>query len=203
MRGNVASRARFRDAPGTLVTAKLLLAGAVLLAAVVAAGCSKSPSETELTAARQFAAFPLYWVGPRFEKWRLAAIEGLGSRAELVTFIYGTCRPHDGGQPSCAPPLQIQVFPLCWHLDVVAADPIWRRRRIRGAPVGMIDGAPVLFSQGAQVKVYRGKGSDAGLPRRALRALRSINRVPPVVDATDSIPPPDAGLLEGTHPCTS
>jgi hypothetical protein len=52
----------------------------------------------------------------------------------------------------------------------------WKRREVRGAPVGTIDDAPVLFTDRVQVEVYRGQGSDPGLPLRALRALRSVNR---------------------------
>jgi hypothetical protein len=60
-------------------------------------------------------------------------------------------------------------------LPVVDA-PVWKRRRVRGAPVGTNpDGTPVLFTLRIQVKVYRGEGSDAGLPLRVLRgSARSI-----------------------------
>ena len=122
--------------------------------------------------------------------------------------IYGDCEVDDpdgffgpeGG--SCTPPLSIQIAPLCFHLDVVARAPIWNRRSIRGAPVGSSDSAPVLFTRGAQVKVYRGQGSDPGLALRALRALRSLNRVPPVIDRAGRIPSPDRRVLEGSRPCS-
>jgi hypothetical protein len=99
-------------------------------------------------------------------------------------------------------PLQIQVQPLCIHLDVVARAPIWKRRVIRGAPVGTIDSAPVLFTNRVQVKIYRGQGSDPGLPMRALRSLHSVNAVEPVVDADDSIPPAPRTVLSGSAPCS-
>jgi hypothetical protein len=118
-----------------------------------------------------------------------------------VVLIYGDCTPTGGDEPSCAPPLQLQVFPLCYQLEAVARAPIWKRRRIRGAPVGTIDSAPVLFTRGAQVKVYRGQGSDPGLSLRALRALRSLNSLPPEVGPTGPIPAPARGVLEGTRPC--
>jgi hypothetical protein len=181
-------------------------AALALTAVLVAAGCrgsGASKPKPNVEAAKRFAAFPLYWVGERFERWDLRAIEGLDARGEFVTFIYGDCAPHDGEQPSCTPPLEIQVFPLCAHLDVVASAPIRMRGRIRGAPVGTIDSAPVLFSRGAQVKVYRGEDSDAGLPLRALHALRSINRVEPVVGASGDIPAPAPGILEGTRACST
>lgn len=155
-----------------------------------------------MRAARQFDSFALYWLGERFEKWRLTEILGLDDPTGFVTLIYGDCEPSGGIEPTCTPPLEVQVFPLCAQLDVVARDPIWMHRRIRGAPVGTIDRAPVLFSRGAQVKVYQGEGADRGAPLRALRALRSINRIPPVISPGDRIPAPSAGILSGTERCT-
>jgi hypothetical protein len=175
----------------------LALAGILLALAV--AGCGGSGPDP--SAARRFDEFPLYWVGERFEEWDVTAIEGLDGSAEFVTFIYGDCTPEGGEQPSCTPPLQIQISPLCAHLDVVARSLIWKSRRVRGAPVGTIDSAPVLFSRRSQVKVYRGEGSDPGLPMRALRALRSVNGVAPVVSAVGPIPAPPDAVLEGTRPC--
>jgi hypothetical protein len=176
--------------PGRVVFALLCL---------FVAGCGDP--DTDIEAAKQFDRFPLYWVGGRFEQWDIETIEGLNDRSRTVVFIYGECTPHDGEQPSCTPPFQIQVSPLCLHLRDVARAPIWRRRQIRGAPVGTIDSAPVLFTRGAQVKVYRGEGSYPGLTMKVLRALRSINRVPPVIASSDPIEPPASGVLEGTRTC--
>lgn len=106
----------------------------------------------------------------------------------------------DGG---CSPPLQIQIQPLCIHLEAVASAPIWMQRQIRGAPVGASDSAPVLFTNRVQVKVYRGQGSDPGLPARAIRALHSTNDVEPVLDADDPFPPAPRAVLSGAVPCSS
>ena len=172
-------------------------AATTVTALILAAGCSSGAHpHRDIAAARSFAAFPLYWVGPRFEKWDLATVQGLDAPREFVTFIYGRCAPSDGEQPSCAPPFEIQVSPLCSYLDVVASDPAWMTRHVRGAPVGRNpDGAPVLFSRRVQVKVYRGQGSDSELPLRVLRALRSINSVAPSIGADDEIPRPAPGVL--------
>ena len=113
----------------------------------------------------------------------------------------GNCTPRGDDEPSCAPPLQIQIQRLCAHLEDVARAPNWKRREVRGAPVGTIDSAPVLFTRGAQVKVYRGEGTDRALPMRALRALRSINDVEPVIGPSGRIPAPTTSVLEGTSPC--
>src|SRR6266487_3909870 len=178
--------------------------GLALLASVliVAGGCVRAADRPDVDGAKHFDRFPLYWVGERFEKWNLTHIDGLDRPEDFVTFLYGTCTPSGGGdEQSCTLPLEIQVSQLCAHLDVVASAPIWRHRRIRGAPVGTIDSAPVLFTRGAQVKVYRGEGSDPGLPLRALRALRSINHIPPVIGPTGAIQAPSRDVLVGTRPC--
>jgi len=182
-------------------TYSMRLLGLALLTILVGSGCGGA-AERDIDAARRFDAFPLYWVGKRFESLELNRILGLDGTTKFVTFIYGDCKPHGSDEPSCTPPLQIQVFPLCAHLDVVASAPIWKRRSIRGAPVGAIDSAPVLFTSGAQVKVYRGEGTVAGLPTRALRALRSINQVQPVIAPSGNIPAPAPGVLEGTRSCS-
>ena len=180
-------------------------AAAVLLA-IFAVGCSGGRERSQpvvdaadIQAARDFEAYPLYWLGDRFEGRTLSHIQL--SPVSFTTFVYGTCTPTGEDHPTCSPPLQVQVQPLCAHLRAVAQAPIWRRRQVRGAPVGTIDSAPVLFSRGAQVKVYSGEEADPGLRLRALRALRSVNEVQPVVGPREPIPPPPPGVLDGSRRC--
>jgi len=66
--------------------------------------------------------------------------------------------------------------------------------------MGTID-APVLFTRRVQVKVYRGEGSDSGLPLRAMRALRSANTVEPVLQPGEPIPAASPAVLSGAKPC--
>jgi hypothetical protein len=182
---------------------RLVVVTTLALATAALAGCTRTVGggDPDPDAARTFDGYPLYWLGERFERWDLEHFEV--SPGGVAVFIYGTCTIEgwfaDGG---CAPPLQIQIQPLCAHLDVVAGNQVWRRRQVRGAPVGTIDGAPVLFTKRVQVKVYRGQGSDPGLPMRALQALRSVNGVPPVIDADDPIPAPPRAVLAGAAPCS-
>jgi hypothetical protein len=179
-----------------------LLPAALALAGLSLAGCARTvgDGDPDVESARTFQGYPLYWAGERFEQWDL---EYVAVRPDgFATFGYGTCEIEgwfaDGG---CAQPLQIQIQPLCAHLDVVAGNPVWKRREVRGAPVGTIDGAPVLFTNRVQVKVYRGQGSDPGLPMRALQALRSVNEVEPVIDAEDPIPLASRAVLSGAVAC--
>jgi hypothetical protein len=185
----------------------------VLIAAfaTLLVGCAGSDGRTvgdgelDVKSVRTFARHPLYWVGERFEKWELVHADV--RNPQFATLIYGRCEIDDPDGPfgveggSCSPPLQIQIQPLCAHLKAVAAAPIWKRRHVRGAPVGTIDSAPVLLTNRVQVKVYRGQGSDPGLPMRVLRALYSANSVPPVLGPGDPVPPAPRGVLEGGEPC--
>lgn len=174
------------------------LAGATLVA--LAGGCSFDRGP-DIDNAAEFDRFPVYWLGDEFEGRSLTSVTAEDWSTAAV-LIYGTCEPSGGFEPSCAPPVQVQVFPLCFHLDAVALPSQGRRRMIRGAPVGTQDGAPVLLTRRTQIKVYRGEGTDPGIALRALEALRSLNTVSPVVSVGDPIPPPPAGVLDGERPCT-
>jgi hypothetical protein len=110
------------------------LVAATVVSAIVAlaAGCS-SGGGPDIESAASFERFPLYWLGESFEGWDVSSISGLEDSASAVVLVYGTCTPDGGLEPSCTPPLQIQIFPLCFHIDAVALHP---GRTIRGAPVG-------------------------------------------------------------------
>jgi len=181
------------------VSARSVAATAVSALALALGGCSGA-EDVDLEAARDFDAYPLYWAGERFEEWDVSRIELREEGSSTV--VYGTCTPpHGVDEPSCTPPVEIQIQPLCRHLSAATRAPIWKRRRIRGAPVGTIDSAPVLLTRRAQVKVYRGEGTDDAAPGRVLQALRSLNDVEPVVGPEDEIPAPPAAVLAGARRC--
>ena len=106
------------------------------LAACVAAGCTSSVGEgdPDIDAARTFTGYPLYWVGERFEEWDLEYVEVRPDG--FSTFSYGTCELDFGQDHGCAVPLQLQIQPLCAHLEFVARNPIWKRRDARTGGVG-------------------------------------------------------------------
>jgi hypothetical protein len=177
-----------------------IISAHALVAVVVGTLCTScalgNDVDSELEAARAYDGLPLYWVGDEFEGFELTHV-GTGGVASV--FVYGTCEIT--GDHGCPPPLQIQIFPLCFHLDVATASERWKRRTIRGAPVGVLDSAPVMFTERTQIKVYRGQRSTQGLALRALRALRSLNVMQPRIARVGPIPPPAPGVLEGTAPC--
>jgi hypothetical protein len=162
------------------------------LALALSSGCAGA-AKPDIEAAKGFKKFPLYWLGERFEGWRLSAILGLDYNAPFISFIYGTCRPHGGDEPSCTPPLEVQVSAYCTPAGVETAESR-TDRTIRGAPIERnADGAPIMLTRRAQIKVYFGDGADSQAPLRALRALRSLNRVPPIIASTGPIPAPAHG----------
>lgn len=192
----------------TVFVPRIVLSAAL---AILLVGCGGGGARTvgegdpDLDAVRAFARHPLYWAGERFEQWDLETVDV--SNPHFTTFRYGTCEIVDPDGPfgteggSCSQPIQIQIQPLCAHLRAVSRAPSWKRRQVRGAPVGTIDSAPVLFTNRVQVKVYGGVASDPGLPMRVLHALRSANWVPPLVQAGDPIPAAPLAVLAGRQPC--
>jgi len=172
----------------------------VIFVLVLAVGCS-SDDEPDVDKAASFQAYPLYWLGESFEGHDIETIAGLAGESSGVGLTYGTC-DISGFESSCASPIQLQISPLCDNLISVTRSQIWRTRKIRGAPVGTEDNAPVLYSRRIQIKVYRGEGTDSGSALRAIEALRSLNRVSPVISANDPIPPPAPGILGGDRVCT-
>jgi hypothetical protein len=175
-----------------------ILVAACLLTLMSACSFGGAP---DVDSAATFERFPVYWLGEEFEGRELTHVQA-EDWSPAVLLVYGECTPSGGLEPSCVPPVQIQIFPLCYHLDAVAY-PLDARspQTIRGAPVCTQDGAPVLLTRRTQVKVYRGEGTDVRIGRRALAALRSLNSVAPVIGPSGPIPPPPHGVLEGERPC--
>jgi hypothetical protein len=169
-----------------------MLRGAGLaLVAFALAGCVAEPAPPpDLEAGRGFDRHALYWLGPEFEGLPLTYLE---LDSEIPSVVYGDC---DASEHPCTLPLDIQITPLCRHLEVVSvtAEP----QLVRGAPLGRSDGAPVLLTRTVQIKVY---AYDEALALRALQALRSLNDVEPVVPASEPFPPPAAGVLGGSRRC--
>jgi hypothetical protein len=172
-------------------------------AAIGLLGCTGSmetitvgEGDPDIEAARQFDRYPLYWVGEHFEGWDLEHVDVTavksderGRRLEMAVFRYGTCELQVSADGGCGLPLVIEIRPFCTRPDAVASG-----RHIRGAPLNFTyAGVLVLYTDRVRITVYTelARGRDL----RALRALRSVNDVPPVIDADDPIPPPrrDAG----------
>lgn len=177
------------------------VAAGFLLALFIPRGGDAPAERSFVDDAASFQDYPLYWLGESFEGHDIEIINGLEGEGARVVLHYGTC-DISGFETSCTTPIQLQILPLCDNLISVTRSQIWRTRKIRGAPVGTEDNAPVLYSRRIQIKVYRGEGTDSGSALRAIEALRSLNDVPPVISASDPIPPPAPGILGGDRVCS-
>jgi len=195
---NLGVAARSRHSLRTGRTRLLVRAILIVLVSMAAFGCA-SDDKADVDSAKAFDAFPLYWPGETFEGFDVSLIDGVFEGTERVSIIYGSCQPSGTFEPSCRPPVSIQITRLCFHLDAVNLPP--QPRQVRGAPVGGQDGAPVLLTRRTQIKVYQGEGTDRGISLRALRALRSLNAVAPVISETDPIPGAPPGVISGRRPC--
>src|SRR5262245_56609556 len=87
--------------------------GAAVAAGVgLCAGCAEvneraHGDEPDFEAAKAFQKYPLFWVGERFEQWKLTSISGLDFGSNQIIFGYGHC--HVSGEGGCTPPLMIEI----------------------------------------------------------------------------------------------
>ena len=151
---------------------------------------------------QEFDEFPLYWLGAKFEEWELANIVGPQPRSEQIVFVYGHCHPSGGDEPSCSPPVQIQIQPLCYQLAAVSHHGAWKNFRVRGAPLGGRPHMRVLFTDRVQIKVYANSGGDPDRGTRVFLALRSANHIGPPIGPGEPLPPASLDVLAGDVPCS-
>jgi hypothetical protein len=155
-------------------------------------------SPMSLAQLARYQRFPVYWVGMRFRRWPLIDIQPPADRNDFMTLTYGDCRPVGGDEPSCVPPIAIQLFPVCDNLSSVSTGGARGTASIRGAPVGGIDNAPVLITRRVQVKVY---APSLAIALAVLHRLRSANRVAPVIGVHGRIPTVPLSVFDGNAPC--
>lgn len=163
-----------------------------------------------LQATREFRAFPLYFLGTSFEGLTLTHVDRVSGasapqepiRPNFVSFLYGDCEP-TGEERSCAPPLEVQVWPACLRnpsvYELYPGLPLPREElMIRGVPAAFYSpgGDRLELSIGNVTVVIYGSRERA---RRAADALRGINNS---VRASASLPTPLPGATVGKLRCT-
>lgn len=154
-------------------------------------GADRSRLEQQVAVARTYRGFPLYSAGMKVGNLPLTAVDrGAEHFGESVTFIYGTCEG-SGDEPSCSPPLQIQVTSLCNRLPKDLGIHRVSPTRLRGAVTGAAEagadngGDLSIYVRGATITIY---GGSHGLDLRAVRALRGANRLARGVKAGEPLP---------------
>jgi len=145
-----------------------------------------------VAAARQFRAFPLYWVWTRFGGEPLTQINRSGA---FVTFTYGNCRAAGRG---CAPPLQIQVVRMCRATVRVA--PLRRLHTRRGVTAGSRGGAIVLLTGRQEIRVF---ATGGGIGSDVIRHLQRVSRQ--ITQPRGGLPLPATlpGSERGRMPCVT
>ncbi len=167
-----------------LTIARLISGLATLLAAaacLAAGGCATvQPAPVgvrELAEAQTFPFYRVYWVGPRFGAYSLAAADGLRNYSSTAgdSVYYGNCvsgKSSALGSSGCVLPLQIATLIYTRHANAPLAPQ--RNTILRGVPA-------VIYDGGRSIELYSGRlaidvfseGLPAGL--RAVRALRPLN----------------------------
>jgi hypothetical protein len=171
----------------------LLACIACVLSAALAGGCaSTSPAPIErgeLAEAQTFPYFPLYWAGPRFDAYQLAATDGRKNYNATVgaSVYYGDCLAGKSsalGESGCQLPLQIATAVYAMGTDEGLGP--HRNALLRGVPAAIYDG-------GHSIQLYSGRltidvSSDS--LAQALAAVRSLRPLNAPGSASGPLPPP-------------
>jgi hypothetical protein len=178
--------------PTTIPTrvAAILLAAACLLAGGGCATVRPGPiAASELAEAQTFPYYPVYWVGPRFDSYPLAAADGRESYNSIVgdSVYYGDCLagkspPLGGG--GCQLPLQVTTAIYVRHANA----PLGPQRNVllRGVPA-------TIYDDGQSIQLYSGQLAIEIHSDDLSKALRAVSELRPVNapgSAVGPLPPP-------------
>jgi hypothetical protein len=161
--------------------------------ALLGGGCATvrpGPITTrELAEAQTFPYYRVYWVGPRFGSYPLAAADGRKSYSSAVgdSVYYGDCLAGKStalGSSGCQLPLQINTLIYVRHANA----PLGAQRNavLRGVPAVIYDGGHSieLYSGRLAIDVFSDSLAEA---LRGVRGLRPLNAPG---SATGSLPLP-------------
>ena len=174
-----------------------------VLLASVAAGCGGSRATEPVTAPAEVRHQGLYYLGESFDGLPLTHAESSADRKGF--FVYGTCEPPPGSEGGCAPPLQVQNFPLARRhpsmFEVAPGTPArCRRTRVRGVP------AAVFETTDGALEVYAGETVVvvSARPGQTMRAARALRRYGSGGDGVPAdLPAPPSGVEETLRRCAS
>lgn len=151
-----------------------------LFACLLAGGCATAQPPAlnvrELAEAQTFPFYRIYWVGPHFGSYHLAAADGRNNYISTFgdSVYYGNCVSGKttalGG--GCELPLQINTLIYTRHANAPLGPQ--RNTLLRGVPAVIFDGGHSieLFSGRLMIEVFSDDLSEA---LRAVRALRPLN----------------------------
>jgi hypothetical protein len=179
-----------------------------VLAALLGCGVAwAGTTEANLAAAKAFHGYPVYWAGEEVAGLPLEEFAGNPGSVRKAgwTSYYGTCELQGTDHPSCAPPLQIQVFSTCTRW-AAALDHQKSVFAFRGAQAHWFPGIKVKGLKGLQesgpLEIFTGRvtvvvfAETKQIAFAAGRALRTVRQARPT-----QLPPPVPGSLAGKLPC--
>jgi hypothetical protein len=186
----------------------LRTAAVVVLVSLLA--CASAAGRIDgMGAAKSFHKFPVYWAGEEVAGFPL---EDISAGSNGFTFFYGSCELAGTDHPSCAPPIEIQLFSICERW--ATPDKVKSLIPFRGAQASWYPGLPVkglgLVERGP-LEIFTGRETvviyieEADLMHRSEtqkvaftvgRALRTVHQTEP-----GRLSPPAKGSLGGKLPC--
>jgi hypothetical protein len=169
---------RARKAAGTAL-ARAGLTAIVLCAALLGGGCAtghpRAIAAGELTEAKLFPYYKLYWVGRSFENHPLAAVDGLRNYSNAVgdSVYYGDCVQSKGifGGGSCLLPLQVTTVIYRRHLNATLGAQF--NIVVRGVPA-------TVYDEGRSIELYTGRVAVDIFSDTFTHALRAANELLPL-----------------------
>jgi hypothetical protein len=171
---------------------------------LLAGGCaSKHPAPLtagELAEAQTFPYYLVYWAGPHFGTYTLAAADGRKSYNGAIgdSVFYGDCvagKSSALGESGCALPLQVTT--VIYHMASTASLGPHRNALLRGVPAA-------IYDDGRSIQLYSGRlainvFSDS--LAEALRAVRGLRPLNAPGSAAGPLPPPVyCPVLSGPQP---
>ena len=185
MANSMGERARPKPArAGALLAALVLLIGA--------SGCSTGAPHPlvglALAEAQTFPYFPVYWAGPRFEQWPIAAADGTRSYLANIgdSVYYGNCVSGKGllAGGNCLLPLQVTTVIYGIHSNQTLGPQ--ENRLLRGVPA-------TIYDEGRSIELYTGRTAIDVFSDELPHALAAVQKLYPINapgTSAQNLPPP-------------
>jgi hypothetical protein len=172
-----------------------------LLAGLILGSCAADAAPS-LNEVKKFDAYRLYYASAEVAGLQLEEILGdpsQNNQRSAFNFIYGTCELEGEDHPSCAPPIEIQVFSTCrrWFSAISGKRRIYafRGAKATGGKGGVEGGSPIeVFTGRTTVVIW---AEDRNILKAAAHQLRDVRAAGPQLH----LPPPVPGSLSGKLPC--
>ncbi|HEX5375947.1 MAG TPA: hypothetical protein VFW48_07290 [Solirubrobacterales bacterium] len=173
----------------------LRVAGLGLLCGFLLCGCGADDAP-DLSGARKFDAYPVYYAGREVAGLPLEEVLGgeewqRSPRVSSWTFIYGRCDQPATSEGGCFPPLAVQIWSICGR--GFGAHPKQRPYSFRGAKATWRGDRYEIFTGRTTVVIF----GNQDIAKVAARQLRNVRQAQP----PPLLPPPVPGSLQGKLPC--